>query len=473
MRIENKQNNINFKNLSSLQKPLGSFYNSNATIPTLLIETGVTLGRAYEANKRGGLPEASERLVEQGIGALVWIWGVQFFRNIGNFIGKNIPKIGDLNFDVGFDSLRDPIKNNKISDLKAGFKVGNILLSTAIATYFMGFILPKINHFITNKIVKKSSKNKDISTLKPISFDEFSKQASSKNNKIAFTSLINSSIALANTLENNQTARLLITDIGVVGGRFKNGRNKYERIEGLFRDIASIYFYLKFSKDVVNGLNKFNKNTDINPKALEALVEFLEKEMGDKSLTKENFESLFKANIKDEDIKKLEELFNKEEVISLDEFKKAFKNLDEKAFKMTDLQPVFEDKRFLSKMQAKDVLSTSIISDPKFLKDLMKKATNGASDDKMRFVSKKDLENIRVSLDKFIKQIWNEAGDKSINIDFVKKCAKSNINKNFLYNSVGLILSSFALGILIPKIQYFITQKLTKENEFPGLKEYK
>ena len=197
------------------------------------------------------------------------------------------------------------------------------------------------------------------------------------------------------------------------------------------------------------------------------------KEIGDKSLTKENFESLFKANIKDEDIKKLEELFNKEEVISLDDFKKAFKNLDKKAFKMTDLQPVFEDKRFLSKMQAKDVLSTSIISDPKFLKDLMKKATNGASDDKMRFVSKKDLENIRVSLDKFIKQIGNEAGDKSINIDFVKKCAKSNINKNFLYNSVGLILSSFALGILIPKIQYFITQKLTKENEFPGLKEYK
>ena len=58
-------------------------------------------------------------------------------------------------------------------------------------------------------------------------------------------------------------------------------------------------------------------------------------------------------------------------------------------------------------------------------------------------------------------------------IDFIKKCAKSNINKNFVYNSIGLVLSSFALGILIPKVQYLITKKLTKENEFPGLKEYK
>ena len=105
MRIENKQNNINFKNLSTFQKPLGGFYNSNATIPTLLIETGVTLGRAYEANKRGGLPEASERLVEQGIGALVWIWGVQFFRNIGNFIGKNIPKIKIRKYDLTLKSI--------------------------------------------------------------------------------------------------------------------------------------------------------------------------------------------------------------------------------------------------------------------------------------------------------------------------------------------------------------------------------
>ena len=140
---------------------------------------------------------------------------------------------------------------------------------------------------------------------------------------------------------------------------------------------------------------------------------------------------------------------------------------------MSCLQPVFENKRFLSKMQAQDILSKSIISDPKFLKDLMNKATNEASDDKMRFVSKKDLENIRVSLDNFIKQVGIEAENKPIDINFIKKCAKSNINKNFVYNSIGLVLSSFALGILIPKVQYLITKKLTKENEFPGLKEYK
>jgi len=472
MRIENKQNNINFEKLSCFEKPLNGFYNSNATVPTLLIETGVTLGRAYEANKRGGLPEASERLVEQGVGALVWIWGVQFFRNIGNFIGKNIPKINDLNFDVGFDVLRNPIKNNKISSLRAGFKVGNILLSTAIATYFIGFILPKINHFITNKIIKKNSKNTNVSTLKPISFEEFKKQTSTKNKKLTFTSLIEKSIALANTLENNQTARLLITDIGVVGGRFKNGRNKYERIEGLFRDIASIYFYLKFSKDIVDKLNELTKNTDINPKALESLVEFLRSQLKD-SCTKEDFEKLFQSKIKQEDLNKLEELFKNKETISLEEFKEAFKGFDDKAFKMSYLQPVFEEKRFLSKMQAKDVLSASILSEPGFLKKLMNNATDGASDNPLKFVSKKQLENIRLSLDKFIQQVTRSAQNNNIDIDFIQKMAKKNIFKNFAYNSLGLVLSSFALGILIPKVQYFITKKLTKENEFPGLKEYK
>ena len=155
MRINNYEQN--FKNLSALKKPLGAFYNANATIPTLIIETGVTTGRAFEANKRGGKKEATERLVEQGISAIVWIYGVQALKNIGEFFGKNILKIDDLNFDVGFDALRNPIKNNNISKKTMGFKAGNILLSTALATYFIGFILPKINHKISSKFNKNTA----------------------------------------------------------------------------------------------------------------------------------------------------------------------------------------------------------------------------------------------------------------------------------------------------------------------------
>ena len=132
MRINNQSNKQNFKALSPIAKPLGQFYNANATLPTLIIETGVTLGRANEANKRGGMPEAVDRLVEQGVSAVVWVYGVNILKNIGNFIGKNFLGIENLNFDIGFDELRNPLKH--IDKKAIGFKAGNILASTAIAT---------------------------------------------------------------------------------------------------------------------------------------------------------------------------------------------------------------------------------------------------------------------------------------------------------------------------------------------------
>ena len=261
MRINNQQNN--FKGLT---KTLGTFYNPNAVLPTLVIETGVTLGRAKQASKRGGKQEATERLVEQGVSALVWVYGVQVLKKMGDFVGKNVLGIKDLEFDVGRDFLRNPIKNNKINANTAGFKVGNILLSTALATYFIGFILPKINHKISSKVVEKEKQEKENqnneakTTLKPTKLEEF-KNSSKKN--LTFTSLIDKGISLAHTLENNQTARLLITDTGVVGGRFYNSRNKYEKIESLFRDISSIYFYLLSSNHVVKLFDKLTKNADI------------------------------------------------------------------------------------------------------------------------------------------------------------------------------------------------------------------
>ena len=227
MRINKQKNNQNFKALSQVAKPLGQFYNANATIPTLVIETGVTLGRAHEAKKRGGTPEAIDRLVEQGISAVVWIYGVKFLKNIGDFLGKKFLNIKDLNFDIGFDELRNP---TKYIDKKAlGFKASNILISTAIATYFIGSILPKMNNAILDKILKKNKKEQETekTTLKPTSFDDF-KNKTKKSNP-SFTSLFSGVVNGAHILENNSAARLLITDTGVIAGRFHNAPNKYRK----------------------------------------------------------------------------------------------------------------------------------------------------------------------------------------------------------------------------------------------------
>lgn len=242
MRISNN-NNTNFGNLTKLAKPLSVFYDKNSVIPTLFIETGVTLGRTWEAYKKGGKKEAVERFVEQGVSAGVWLWGVQAIRNTGNFIA-------------------DKLKITK----NQNFKSANIIASTALATGFIGFVLPKINHYISKKIIEADkNKTQEIPKTQNLSLEEFKK----KNNKnLSFTSIS----SFANLLENNATARLLITDTGVIAGRYKNGRNKYERIEGLFRDIASIYFYLRATKDFVNLGSKITDKELISKERLDELM---------------------------------------------------------------------------------------------------------------------------------------------------------------------------------------------------------
>ena len=245
MRILNN-NNISYKgDISKLARPLNTFFDKNAVIPTLLIETGVTLGRTYEASKKGGKKEAVERFVEQGISAVVWLWGVQA-------VNKTIGAFGEL-FKKGISN----------SD---NFKSANMLSSLAVATGFIGFILPKINHFISKKVIEKTSKkeNKTDTLIKTKTLDDFKK----KNKNPSFTSLV----SVANAFETNNALRLLVTDTGVIAGRYKNGRNKYERIEGLFRDIASIYFYLRATNDFVKLAGKLPNIETISKEKLQELL---------------------------------------------------------------------------------------------------------------------------------------------------------------------------------------------------------
>jgi len=460
MRINNQNHNQNFKSLGAGANVLGQFYNANATLPTLFIETGVTLGRAFEANKRGGKPEAIDRLVEQGISAVVWIYGVKFLKSIGDLIGKNIFKIKDLNFDIGFDELRNPTKH--INKKALNFKAGNILTCTALATYFIGAILPKINKAILKKTLKAQETKKE-ETYKPKteSFEEFKNKTANKK-QISFGGLIN----VAHILENNSTARLFITDTGVIAGRFYNAPNKYRKIEGLFRDIASIYFYLAATKDIVKILNG-KKNANIDPKTLEKTIEMLIKKLKENpDLSNEDFYNLATQKANTDSLK---ELFKGKKVISVDDFIKKFPKLKDKAKEMASLQFVKEGENgILSFEQASDVLADSWVSNPKFLKETYDYTTGKNIADKLTFVSSKHLTKIRNSIDNFIKQIFDTAQKDNVKIseDFIRKIAKSNVRKNLVFNIVGTLVSTFALGILIPKVQYAITKKLSNENKF-------
>ena len=466
MRI-NHSNRINFGNLSLFSSPLSMFCNSNATIPTLIIESGVTAGRTFEANKKGGKIEASERFVEQGTSALIWIYGVKLLQKMGEKLGKKILKRDDFNFDVGFDYLRNPLESLDKNAIK--FKTINLLSSAAVATLFIGFGLPKINHFITKKMLKKENKKKQKEHIKVIGFEEFRKNSKD----ISFTSNL---YKLANIFENNSTFRLLVTDIGVVGGRYHNARNKYEKKECLFRDIASIYFYLFSTSHIVKLLNKLTSNTDIDPKVLEATVDMLKERLKKSNLTdSHNFLSKTLGSGRLGDLRKIDELFKGRKIITLDEFKKEFFEFASKAEAMSGLQPELNGVRILNKTQAKDVVKGGWVSNPEFLHDVMNRVTKGAYKDKKRYISAKKVEKIRQSINEFILQLQKSAEKKNCTVDssFVENLAKNSIRKSCAFYSIATAISIYALGFLIPKIQYMIRRKLTNNDEFVGIKDYK
>ena len=468
MRINNLDKN-NFKGLSNLARPLGVFYNANNPLPTLFIETGVTTGRSFEANKTGGKIEATERFIEQGTSAVIWLWGVQALKKIGETIGSKVFKLKDLNFDVGFDYLRNPLEN--IDKKLLAFKAGNILISTALATAFIGFGLPKINHFITNRVLSKNKK-KNATTLKPTNLEDFQKTTRNKNN-LSFTSLLDKGLNLAHILENNSTARLFITDTGVIGGRYYNARNKYEKAENLFRDVSSIYFYLASTKHIVKGLNKLTSNTNIDPKVLEKVAEMLKDKAKSSGTSPKDFLKNAFGEVSKENISKIEELFKDKKIVTLEEFTAIF-GKSQKAVDISKLQPLLNGKSVLTKAQAKDILSNGWLSDSKFLHSIYNAATKGNYSKKNKFISAKFLDEIRASVENFIEQLSKTLEKQGGNLteDIITKTAKGNIAKNFAFYVMGTIASTFALAILIPKVQYLIRRKLTHGNEFVGIKKF-
>ena len=181
------------------------------------------------------------------------------------------------------------------------------------------------------------------------------------------------------------------------------------------------------------------------------------------------------GKIKKADLEKLKSLFGNEKTIDLETFKKEFKEafaaLEENADKMSALQHPINGKKVLSFRQAQDVLIDSWTCEANFLKKAFEKATGRKNidiADSKTFVSSKFLDKTRTSIDKFIEQVYKAAKEKDalVNKEFIEKIAKKNVSKNFAFNIIGTVISIFALGTLIPKIQYAITRKMTNENKF-------
>ena len=294
---------------SALTKIVTHIQNPNKPLGVLIEEVPSDIGRSYEGYKRGGLIEGAEKMRKELFSAVVWLFGIPFFKLLGD---KAFEKIFHVPMKVDFssakegndaigDTLRYILKGENpnglnVSDISKryinkfskyakeninieelakkvskGKKITSVI-AVILNCLMMGIVLPKINQRITRN--KLEAQKRDKYCPKIASMKEF--QDNNKTNKnISFTGFFGdiardiknngASYTVGYHTENNNTFRLIITDIPMIIGRVITSRNKFEGLENLFMDGTSIFFYNFCSGMVQKGLRKLSgiKNSAI------------------------------------------------------------------------------------------------------------------------------------------------------------------------------------------------------------------
>ena len=454
---------------------------ADALAPIVALEGTVVAGRTYQAYKRGKWDEARERFIEETMGSVVWLCGVGAMNKLGDKLVAKILKTPGANFDVGTDKvLRTPFENFIKKAAPKGFtanqvaliKGTKVLTSVIITNLFIGFVVPKVNQALTNKL-RHERKHPHPQASNQVSF----KGAGAIGAINKFT----------NAIENTNTGKLLSSDAGIAGGRMYNARTKEERREVAIRDIGSIYFYMWCQGHVRNLLNlaESGKATRLNPATTKILDEHLTKFLNGKEMNVADFrkavlgEKVTLPNgIKFEsaELSTLDKLLNKKplEVIKLDEAKKFIQDQEvlERAVEMSKLQPERLGEAVLTKQQLIDSFNKAQINDPKLLEKVFQDFTGGAHKEEYKYLSNKSLYKLKSEMEGYVDTICKASKNGKVD----KKLLENVKNKNLMYNGinfmVGFGVAAAFLSTIIPKIQYYVTRKTTGVDAFPGLYDY-
>ena len=543
------------KYLINKTSPVRSFVTSlnkkGAILPVLLLEATVTGGRTYQAYQRDGFVEARERITEESLAAIFWLFGATMAAALFDKIGQMFMKIPKNMPDVGRDNMRSPFNNyiNKISTILemsrkqkeavknnlARFSVGKTFASLITACLFIGYVVPKLNQGITKHIFGKMDKKdpnhekapdpytnkltlKDaraIFSAKGISINavENFKARQNKTNIVSgtnnktpsFKAGADSLLRIVQNFQTNDVWKLLGTDVGTVTGRTANARNNDERVEIMFRDISSIYFYCFSMPAIVAFMNKKDTfkglNTKLNPmSAMEVHNHMVRKmaESGYEQMTPQSFKNMMLGRELDENEKSILKkafpdskpastkkvffgLFNKKVPqvygsTTLENFAKivdeniADKALAEaikaKAAEASKMQPLKEGVAMITESQAEDTLRGGEIRNQNFLRKVIgntfedfivkpenydaagnplnekiKKLTHPLSN-KYKFIDNNEIEQTRKEIFDYVEAIAKEAENKKQNVNF--ELMKKMNKRNMTKGGVFMLL---AMGV--------------------------
>ena len=170
--------------------------------PVIALEGCVVTGRTYQAYKRGKWDEARERFIEEIMGSITWLGGVLSLNWLGDKLIAKMMKSNGRNFDVGTDKvLRTPFENfmNKVVKGRfsktqvAAIKSVKVLTSVILANLFIGFVVPKVNQHLTNKIRhERKIEQEQLAKLTPHTQENVAFKGGAMNAINAFTNVIES-----------------------------------------------------------------------------------------------------------------------------------------------------------------------------------------------------------------------------------------------------------------------------------------
>lgn len=311
----------------------------NAILPTEIATAG---GRSAVEYKRSGILGLNERLTEEILVAVIWLWGVQglrkfFDKMLKPALFKNSEhissdtawnKMGKKLRDVDLNAQEKYGKNSaevskllKIKTMRWAFSVGTAM---ALAAY----IIPKLNQWKTNWVLK-NQKNQAASPPSPPAAPSLTTTANftpsfptgpainppltntplpqaagglaaplsalspqiPANPKFGMFSPASLMQGLGHMVEQTSYGSILVIDAGITGGRAMVAklRSIYESLEIIVRDVASLYFYIMAVPHTMWLLSRlidpiFKTSMQIQPKASQQINEYLQKHLRQKGL---------------------------------------------------------------------------------------------------------------------------------------------------------------------------------------------
>ena len=242
------------------------------------IEIPTKVGLTYNQNLKDSRQMANnatrERLIDEYGTSAIWMGGPIVIDRFCNWAIKKFGFNSDVNMslfkerkdqgilyniqkfrDKAPDAVKDLEKALKNKGKYQNLQAIKFFLSTAIPITLMGFILPKLNFKLTEKINEKQQKQKSITNK--------SEQAGATSFK-----------GLASTMANmSNVNKMAVTDGGLTIGRVWTGRNRYEQMELGFKNAMMMFLNFVFPIYLAKCLDKasmklFNINVNLDPKLM-------------------------------------------------------------------------------------------------------------------------------------------------------------------------------------------------------------